>query len=158
MQPLFLDLDRVLRTHLSLIEHYGGAEGVRDVGLLHSAIAMPQASFGGEFLHKDLFETAAAYLYHIVQNHPFVDGNKRTGAACAIIFLLLNGIALKGMKRDWSSLPWPLHRVRLASSKSPNSFARSVIEPPSRSRPGGLTEGRSDLGEKSNYLHFCLGH
>ena len=86
MQPLFLDLERVLRTPVSLIEHYGGAAGVREVGLLHSAIAMPQASFGGEFLHKDLFEMAAAYLYHIVQNHPFVDGNKRT-VACAIIFL-----------------------------------------------------------------------
>jgi death-on-curing protein len=77
MLPLFLDIDRVLRTHRSLIERYGGAEGIRDVGLLHSAIAMPQASFGGEFLHKNLFEMAAAYLYHIVQNHPFVDGNKR---------------------------------------------------------------------------------
>ncbi len=96
MQPLFLDLERVLRTHLDLIGHYGGAEGVRDVGLLHSAIAMPQASFGGELLHKDLFEMAAAYLYHIVQNHPFMDGNKRTGAACAIIFLAINGIELQG--------------------------------------------------------------
>ena len=94
MQPLFLDIDRVLRTHRSLIEHYGGQEGVRDVGLLHSAIAMPQASFGREFLHKDLFEMAAAYLYHIVQNHPFLDGNKRTGAAAAIIFLAMNGIEL----------------------------------------------------------------
>ena len=96
MQPLFLDLERVLRTHLDLIEHYGGAEGVRDVGLLLSAIAMPQASFGGEFLHKDMFEMAAAYLYHIVQNHPFVDGNKRTGAAIAIIFLAINDIELEG--------------------------------------------------------------
>lgn len=95
MQPLFLDLDRVLRTHRSLIEHYGGAEGLRDAGLLHSAIAMPQMSFGGNFLHKDLFEMAAAYLYHIVQNHPFLDGNKRTGAAAAIIFLALNGIELE---------------------------------------------------------------
>jgi death-on-curing protein len=95
MQPLFLDLDRVLRTHRSLIEHYGGAEGIHDAGLLHSAIAMPQASFGGEFLHKDLFEVAAAYLYHIVQNHPFVDGNKRTGAAAAIIFLAINGIEIQ---------------------------------------------------------------
>jgi len=96
MPPLFLDLDRVLRTHLSLIERYGGADGVRDIGLLHSAIAMPQASFGGEFLHKDLFEMAAAYLFHIVQNHPFVDGNKRTGAATAIIFLTINGVELDG--------------------------------------------------------------
>ena len=95
MPPLFLDIDRVVRTHRSLIERYGGEEGVRDVGLLHSAIAMPQASFGGELLHKDLFEMAAAYLYHIVQNHPFVDGNKRTGAAVAIIFLAMNGVEIE---------------------------------------------------------------
>jgi death-on-curing protein len=56
---------------------------------------MPQASFGGKFLHKDLFEMAAAYLYHIVQNHPFLDGNKRTGAATAIIFLAINGVGLQ---------------------------------------------------------------
>ena len=55
MAPLFLDIDRVMRTHLSLIERHGGSTGVRDAGLLHSAIAMPQASFGGEFLHTDLF-------------------------------------------------------------------------------------------------------
>jgi death on curing protein len=73
MQPNFLDMDRVLRIHLSLIEHYGGMEGVRDVGLLNSALAMPQASFGDQLLHKDLFEMAAAYLFHVVQNHPFMD-------------------------------------------------------------------------------------
>lgn len=95
MPPFFLDLDMVLRIHRSLIERYGGSEGLRDASLLHSAIAMPQASFGGESLHKDLFEMAAAYLYHIVQNHPFLDGNKRTGAAAAIIFLDLNGIEIK---------------------------------------------------------------
>ncbi len=95
MQPLFLAIDRILRIHRSMIEHYGGAEGVRDVGLLHSAIAMPQASYGGELLHKDLFEMAAAYLYHIVQNHPFLDGNKRTGAATAILFLAMNGIEIE---------------------------------------------------------------
>ncbi len=93
--PMFLDLDHVLRTHRSLIDRYGGAEGVRDVGLLQAAIAMPQASFGGEFLHKDVFEMAAAYLYHIVQNHPFLDGNKRTGAAAAIVFLAINGVDLQ---------------------------------------------------------------
>lgn len=95
MLPLFLDLDHVLRTHHSLIETYGGAEGIRDVGLLHSAIAMPQASFGGQFLHKDLYEMAAAYLYHIVQNHPFLDGNKRAGAAVAIIFLAINDVTIE---------------------------------------------------------------
>ena len=95
MQPLFLDIERILRLHRSLIERYGGAEGVRDVGLLHSAIAMPQASYGGEYLHTDLFEMAAAYLFHIVQNHPFLDGNKRTGSAAAIVFLAMNDVALE---------------------------------------------------------------
>ena len=95
MQPLFLDLDRVLQIHRSLIEKYGGIDGVREIGLLHSAIAMPQASFGGALLHKDLFEMAAAYLYHITQNHPFLDGNKRTGAATAIVFLAMNDVDLE---------------------------------------------------------------
>ena len=95
MAPLFLDIERVFQIHRSLIEHYGGKEGIRDAGLLHSAIAMPQASFGGDYLHADLFEMAAAYLYHIVQNHPFLDGNKRTGAAAAIIFLAMNGVSVK---------------------------------------------------------------
>lgn len=95
MFPLFLDIERVLRTHLSLIAAYGGEPGVRDIGLLHSAIAMPQASFGGEFLHQDLFEMAAAYLFHIVQNHPFIDGNKRAGAAAAIIFLDMNDVEIE---------------------------------------------------------------
>jgi death-on-curing protein len=81
--------------HVSLIETYGGEAGIRDLGLLHSAIAVPQASFGGERPYDDLFDMAAAYLYHIVQNHPFVDGNKRTGAAAAIIFLAMNGIEIE---------------------------------------------------------------
>ncbi len=93
--PLFLDLEHILRLHRSLIEHYGGADGIRDIGLLHSAISMPQASYGGEYLHRDIFEMAAAYLFHIVQNHPFLDGNKRTGAASAIVFLALNDIEIE---------------------------------------------------------------
>lgn len=89
--PLFLELDQVMRLHASMIEHYGGTNGIRDIGLLQSALAVPQASYGGASLHADLFEMAAAYLFHIVQNHPFLDGNKRTGAASAIIFLAING-------------------------------------------------------------------
>lgn len=83
-----------MRLHHSLIEHYGGPDGVRDVGLLHSAIAMPQAAYDGEYLHGDIFEMAAAYLYHIVQNHPFIDGNKRTGLAAGLVFLALNDIQI----------------------------------------------------------------
>jgi death-on-curing protein len=93
--PVFLSLDQVLRLHRSLIDAYGGADGVREMGLLVSALAQPSASFGGQSLHEDLFDMAAAYLFHIVSNHPFIDGNKRTGSASAIIFLELNGVEIE---------------------------------------------------------------
>jgi len=94
LQPWFLDFEHVVRIHQSLIETYGGSLGVRDVGLLKSAVAMPQSSFGGEFLHGSLCEMAAAYLFHLVQNHPFIDGNKRIGVASAIVFLEMNDFIL----------------------------------------------------------------
>jgi death-on-curing protein len=90
----FLSLDDVLLAHKDQIQRYGGDPGVRDSGLLESAVAQPQAMFGGHRLHAFPFEMAAAYLYHIVQNHPFVDGNKRTGAVAALLFLDLNGIEI----------------------------------------------------------------
>lgn len=90
----FLSLDDVLIVHLDQIRRYGGNPGVRDWGLLESAIAQPQAAFGDQRLHAFPFEMAAAYLYHIVQNHPFVDGNKRTGVVAALLFLDLNGIEI----------------------------------------------------------------
>ena len=92
MKPLFLTLEKVLELHQDQLNVYGGSSGIRDMGLLQSAVAMPQASFGGEYLHEDLFAMAAAYLYHLVQNHPFVDGNKRVGLASMFSFLDMNGI------------------------------------------------------------------
>jgi death-on-curing protein len=124
MPPLFLDIDRVLRTHLSMIERYGGAEGVRDIGLLHSAIAMPQASFGGEFLHKNLFEMAAAYLYHIVQNHPFIDGNKRAGAAAAIIFLAMNAVEIKADEEGLVDLTLAVARGEVGKAEIAEFFRK----------------------------------
>lgn len=94
MKPVFLTLQEVTEIHRDMIEKYGGSLGIRDVGLLESAVAMPQAGFGGRYLHANLFEMAAAYLFHIVQNHPFVDGNKRAGAMAAFTFLELNGLTL----------------------------------------------------------------
>jgi death on curing protein len=94
VNPKFLNLAEVLEVHNDQIDRYGGSFGVRDMGLLRSALAMPAASFGGSFLHTDLFDMAAAYLFHIVQNHPFVDGNKRTGAVAALVFLNLNDIEI----------------------------------------------------------------
>ena len=95
MEPAFLNLEEVLQIHTDQIERYGGSRGIRDLTLLESAVAAPQAGFGGQYLHSDLFEMAGTYLFHIVQNHPFVDGNKRVGAAAALVFLKLNGIDLR---------------------------------------------------------------
>jgi death-on-curing protein len=92
--PKFLSLDEVLELHADQISSFGGTPGVRDEGLLESALAQPQATFGGQFLHPTISEQAAAYLYHIAMNHPFIDGNKRTAFAVMDTFLRLNGCAL----------------------------------------------------------------
>ncbi len=104
MEPVFLTLDEVLAIHRDQIARYGGSEGVRDWGLLQSALAMPAASFGGQFLHSDLCEMAAAYLFHFVQNHPFVDGNKRVGAVSAYVFLALNRTRLTAGQDAYADL------------------------------------------------------
>ena len=90
----FLNVADVIRIHVEQINRYGGQAGVRDLGLLQAALAMPQASFGGEWLHRDLYEMAAAYAFHLSQNHPFTDGNKPTGLACALVFLELHGVTI----------------------------------------------------------------
>ena len=74
MSPVFLSLEEVVEIHRDMIDRYGGSAEIRDMGLLQSSVAMPQASFGAEYLHTDLFEMAAAYLFHIVQNHPSLMG------------------------------------------------------------------------------------
>jgi death-on-curing protein len=89
--PLFLTLDEVLGIHADQIRRYGGSSGLRDLGLLQSALAMPETTFEGEFLHGTVFEMAAAYLFHVARNHPFLDGNRRTALMCALVFLGLNG-------------------------------------------------------------------
>jgi death on curing protein len=86
----FLNLAEVMEIHRDQIARYGGSAGLRDLNMLKSVVAMPQATFGGTFLHSDIFEMAAAYLFHVVRNHPFLDGNKRVGAVAAIVFLELN--------------------------------------------------------------------
>ncbi|WP_309896661.1 type II toxin-antitoxin system death-on-curing family toxin [Archangium sp.] len=90
----FLTLEDVLDIHPLQLARFGGGEGVRERGLLESALAQPQATFGGEYVHADVWEMAGAYLFHVVSNHPFVDGNKRVGLLSALVFLELNGVTL----------------------------------------------------------------
>ena len=92
MRPIFLTVDDVLRAHDEQIRLYGGDAGVLSRDLLESAVAMPQATFGGEFVHDGLAAMAAAYLFHVAKNHAFADGNKRTAAVAAVLFLEFNGV------------------------------------------------------------------
>jgi death on curing protein len=91
VSPTFLTLSEVLDIHDDLIAEFGGSPGIRELGLAESAIAMPQSGHGDEYFHRFPFEMAAAYAFHIAQNHPFIDGNKRTALASALTFLELNG-------------------------------------------------------------------
>lgn len=88
--PLFLTLDLVTQAHDEMIRLYGGSTGIRDVGLIQSAIAQGQNVY--HYAKADLFEIAAAYAYHLAENQAFLDGNKRTGAAAALSFLYFNGV------------------------------------------------------------------
>ena len=97
-EPLFLTLAEILEIHNNQVKVYGGKTGLRDLGLLQSAMAQPQASFGGKFLNEDLY-TMAAYAFHIAQNHPFIDGNKRTGLVAALVFLEMNHISIHDPKQ-----------------------------------------------------------
>ncbi len=96
----FITLAEVIEIHQNQITIYGGEYGIRDIHLLSSALAIPQATFDGEYLHSDVFEMAAAYGYHICQNHPFIDGNKRVGLVTALVFLEFNGIEIEDPKNE----------------------------------------------------------
>jgi death-on-curing protein len=95
VNPRFLSVDVILHFHRRQIDTYGGSHGVRDIGLLESALAQPEATFGGEYLHSDVHEMAAAYFYHLAANHPFLDGNKRIAAVACMVFLRANGISIR---------------------------------------------------------------
>ncbi len=94
IDPVFLTLDHVLQFHDDVLAADGGAEGLRDRGLLDSAVHAPQASYGATWLVGDLFDMAAAYMFHIARNHAFVDGNKRTALLATLVFLGLNGFEI----------------------------------------------------------------
>ena len=94
IEPIFLTIAEVLEIHSKQLDAHGGIHGIREQSLLESAAMTPQASFGGEYLHADLFEMAAAYAFHIAENQPFLDGNKRTALVSALAFLDINGYVI----------------------------------------------------------------
>lgn len=100
----FITIEQVIEIHDVTIKMVGGLSGIRDISLLKSAVEMPKSMMFGKFLHKTIYDKGAAYLFHIVQNHPFCDGNKRTGAIVTILFLEDNGIKLHFTNEDYEEL------------------------------------------------------
>lgn len=113
----FLGLQEVLEIHRDQVTRYGGTAGIRDLYLLKSALGMPGATFNGEFLHTDVYEMAAAYLFHLVKNHPFLDGNKRVGAVAALVFLTLNGHDFQAPEDDLAETVLAVARGEIGKSE-----------------------------------------
>ena len=100
----YLTVEMVREIHAEAVARFGGSDGVRDNALLESAVAAPQASFGGKSPYRDLPEVAAAYLYYLCRNNPFIDGNKRSALGACIVFLRLNGVEPRPDGPDWEEL------------------------------------------------------
>ena len=111
-EPLFLTFAEIIEIHDYQISHFGGSDGLRSAEMLKSAIGMPSSTFSGEYLHPTIPEMAAAYLFHLVENHPFLDGNKRVGAMASLVFLDLNGYEFDATDEQFTNLV-----MRVASGK-----------------------------------------
>lgn len=127
----FLSVEVVLALHARQLIRFGGGDGLRDRGLLESAVAQPEATFDGLHVHGGLFEMAGAYLFHIVSNHPFIDGNKRTGLLAAQVFLHLNGIPLLHESEAFYSLTMGVAEGRVGKSEVARELERIAKSRPS---------------------------
>jgi death on curing protein len=125
--PKFLSFSEVEEIHTDIISSFGGSLGIRDEGLLESALAQPEATFGGEFLHSTIYEQAAAYLYHISMNHPFIDGNKRTAFAVMDTFLRLNKYYLNLTDEQAYNLVLQVVQGEISKAELTNYLQNSVI-------------------------------
>jgi death on curing protein len=126
VRVLFLTLDEVLSLHAMQIRLFGGSSGLRDIGLLESAIGNVEATFGGELLHETLFEMAAGYLYGICRNHPFVDGNKRAAVAAALTFLDMNRVEIDAREDDFYDLVIGIAEGRVSKAAVAVFFERNA--------------------------------
>lgn len=125
--PAFLSIGQVLAIHRRMIEEFGGDPTVRDAGLLESAIAMPAAGMGGRFLHKGVAAMAAAYLFHLCRNHPFVDGNKRTALVAAEVFLVANGYRLAATNAELERLTLGVAACEISKAETVAFFRRHIV-------------------------------
>lgn len=126
MEIEFLTMEDVLLLHEELIRNYGGRPGLRDAGLLEAALAMPQAGFGGQYFHTYPHEMGAAYLFHLVRDHAFIDGNKRIVLACAILFFKINHVAYSITEREAVELTYEAANGQMDKGSVTEFFRRHL--------------------------------
>jgi len=127
-----LGIDIVRKIHAEVIKQFGGARGIRDENLLASAVLTPQSSFGGKSPYADIVEIAAAYLFYICKNHPFIDGNKRTAMMAAIVYLRLNGIEPLPDSPEWERLMLEVASSQITRDETTRRL-RKLLKKPRRS-------------------------
>lgn len=120
---IFLTVEHAIDFHAEIINEFGGVQGIREMSLLISALEMPKATMFGEFLHKSIYDKAAAYLYHIICNHPFVDGNERSGLVVALTYLEVNGLVIDYDENELEELT-----VNVASGKADKAEIASFFQ------------------------------
>ncbi|MBX3732684.1 MAG: type II toxin-antitoxin system death-on-curing family toxin [Verrucomicrobiae bacterium] len=125
---LHLTVEMVRQIHTAAISRFGGSEGTRAPALLESAVAAPQASFGGVSPYQDLEEMAAGYLFHLCRNHPFIDGNKRAALGACLVFLRLNGLQPQEDGPEWESLALDVAAGRLDREETTRRL-RALVRP-----------------------------
>lgn len=123
---IYLDLDSLIAIHDNMIEEYGGSHGIRDLGLIQSALARPQASFGGEELYPTIFLKAASLFHSLLFNHGFVDGNKRTSMVATARFLSLNGYELDVSQKEFVAFPQRVENKHLDFDEIASWFKKNV--------------------------------
>lgn len=124
----FLEKKTILTFHRDQIKTYGGKHGVRDEGLLESALAQSQTTFGGEYVHENIFQMATAYGFHISKNHPFFDGNKRTALVAIYTFLFVNGYRLKADKKSLYAVTIDLANGNIEKEELASFLENNTIE------------------------------
>jgi death-on-curing protein len=129
----FLTVALVREVHAEAISNFGGSDGVRDEALLESAVAAPQATFGGVSVYGSMEEVAAAYLFYVCRNHPFIDGNKRAALGACILFLRLNGIETPPDGPEWEALPLDVAASRLDRDQT-TARLKALMSQPKKKR------------------------
>jgi death on curing protein len=129
MSPRFLTIDEIKAIHRNQIELYGGSLELRDPGLLDAAASMPRSGFGAQYFHEGLADMAAAYLFHLSKNHPFVDGNKRVAAVAARVFLRVNGAEFEPPESEYEAITLAVAASE-ATKEEATEFFRKYVKAP----------------------------